>query len=150
MLIPLYLIEFQKSIEKRFWSHVNINDLFSCWEWNGACNENGYGNFSVKYKMYKAHRMAYILTFGNIPNGLFVCHKCDNPSCCNPSHLFLGTNQDNVTDMVKKGRWYHKLTKTEIIQIRESNDTQTNLAKQFKVSITTINKIVNKLIWKHM
>ena len=75
-----------------------------CWEWTGARNKKGYGQFGAGYVMYVASRASWIISNGEIPAGMFVCHKCDNPPCVNPAHLFLGTNRDNVMDCVSKGR----------------------------------------------
>lgn len=85
-----------------------------CWEWNGPTNENGYGTFtSKKHKMEKvrAHRVVYELFVGKIPDGMHLCHHCDNPPCVNPEHLFPGTRKDNMSDMVSKRRhWAHNRT----------------------------------------
>lgn len=76
-----------------------------CHEWRGARRAGGYGAVSVAVRQTDyAHRVAWQLAFGPIPDGMFVCHRCDNPPCCNPEHLFLGTNADNMRDMVAKGR----------------------------------------------
>lgn len=93
-----------KKVWLRFWSKVQISE--SCWLWMKGKNRACYGQFSISGKKYRANRLAYMLTQGNIPPGYQVCHMCDNPSCVNPSHLFLGTHQDNIDDKMKKGRHY--------------------------------------------
>ena len=75
-----------------------------CWEWKGSRDKQGYGLIGGLHDKRRTHRVAWILAFGPIPNDLFVCHKCDNPPCCNPDHFFLGTAQDNHDDMIQKGR----------------------------------------------
>lgn len=75
-----------------------------CWEWMGTKNPNGYGRFSSRYFSTQAHRASWEIFVGPIPDGLFICHKCDNKSCVNPEHLFLGTQHDNMQDMAQKGR----------------------------------------------
>lgn len=76
-----------------------------CWEWTKGKNQGGYGQIKVRGKGMAAHRVSYQIFVGEIPDGMFVCHKCDNPSCCNPKHLFLGTATDNYHDCLSKGRW---------------------------------------------
>ena len=92
--------------EERFWSKVDRSG--PCWLWTDSVNANGYGQIGAGgrkgFKMFLTHRVAWELTNGAIPEGLFVLHKCDNPPCCNPSHLFLGTQTDNQRDMASKGR----------------------------------------------
>ena len=92
------------NIEQKFWNNVNVRgDTWECWEWTAGQNSDGYGNFNFPNKTKSAHRVAWILTYGPIPMGICVLHSCDNPSCCNPEHLFLGTNQDNMNDLAEKG-----------------------------------------------
>ena len=86
----------------RFWA--NVQKTNGCWEWTGGKHAPGYGRLFVATKEMRAHRFSWLIHNGRIPDGLFVCHKCDNPNCVNPEHLFLGTHQDNMDDMVAKGR----------------------------------------------
>ncbi len=92
--------------EIRFWSKINLGNADQCWLWNAglANKKTPYGRVRVGNSLQFAHRVAYTLINGDIPNGLYVCHACDIPRCCNPSHLFLGTPADNVHDMIAKGR----------------------------------------------
>ena len=78
-----------------------------CWEWTGAKSRAGYGQFGYLGNWYRAHRVAYLVWRGPLKRGLYVCHRCDNPGCVRPSHLFLGTNSDNIRDSLTKGRHYH-------------------------------------------
>ena len=88
---------------QRFWRQVARGEPGDCWRWLGGTRK-GYGRFKLKGRMVTAHRHAYELEVGPIPDGLFVLHECDNPSCVNPRHLFLGTQLDNIRDRDKKGR----------------------------------------------
>jgi len=94
---------------ERFWLKVDISSENECWNWIASKYRNGYGQVSIRRAdgsktMGLSHRVAYQLTFGEIPEGMVVCHRCDNPACCNPTHLFLGTTRDNINDKMSKGR----------------------------------------------
>jgi hypothetical protein len=97
--------------ESRFWSKVDIRAADDCWPWRGTTTgKTGYGRAWRGPGWAAAHRLAWELTHGSTPDG-FVCHKCDNPPCCNPAHLFVGTHTDNMRDMFAKGRnWQSKVT----------------------------------------
>lgn len=92
----------------RFWSKVERAG--DCWVWQGTITRGGYGRFWLYGRMLRAHRAAYYFTYGSLPDGLHICHRCDNPPCVRPSHLFVGTDRDNVLDMITKGRhgWLDK------------------------------------------
>ena len=92
-----------------FWDRCIPEPNTGCWLWMDCAHEFGYGLLKIggrKGPVVRAHRYAWELHNGPIPRGLFVCHRCDNPPCCNPAHLFLGTNADNVRDMRRKGRGF--------------------------------------------
>lgn len=92
-------------LAERFWGRVDRSGgPDACWEWTKGRHRQGYGKIKVDRRHLFAHRVAWELTHGTIPDGLLVLHKCDNPPCCNPAHLFLGTHQDNSDDMIAKGR----------------------------------------------
>lgn len=137
---------------ERFWSKVAIGTEDECWSWlGGKTMDGGYGTFSINYRMWVAHRVAWILTRGQIPDGLSVCHKCDNPGCVNPYHLFLGNNVDNCVDSARKGHKTKKLTEDEVLEIRgryaAGGVLQQDLAYEFGVSPALIGKIVHRDIW---
>jgi len=89
---------------ERLNERIAIDPVTGCWNWLGFLHKQGYGVVSYQGTTWRTHRLLYTLDIGPIPPGLFVCHTCDNTSCCNPDHLFLGTHTDNQRDMVAKGR----------------------------------------------
>lgn len=95
---------FPKAFTQRFWSHVHMPSADECWPWSLSRGNHGYGQVSYQRTMHLTHRIAYEMTHGPIPDGLWVLHSCDNPPCCNPKHMFLGTHTDNMRDMTAKGR----------------------------------------------
>lgn len=87
-----------------FWSKVDRRGPNDCWLWQAYCDKDGYGYFTVNKAARKAHRVAYVLTHGNLEPSQDVCHACDTPGCVNPAHLWVGTYRDNIDDMLAKGR----------------------------------------------
>lgn len=128
-----------------------------CWIWMGGCQMRGYGELLSNNKKYSAHRASYLLYKGEIPKGMYVCHKCDTVSCVNPDHLFLGTQKDNLQDMARKGRstkgeknGQAKLTTNQIKEIISSQDTHQSIADKFGVSRSHVGLIKNKERWAHV
>ena len=142
-----------------FWTKVREAD--GCWLWLGELSRTGYGVMYHNSKAHPAHRMAWLFTHGGIPPGLFVLHRCDNRACVRPEHLFVGTHQDNMIDMVTKNRQARgekqgasKLTEGQVRQIRaryaQGDITKAALATEFSVTRRTIQVIVEGLGWRHL
>lgn len=91
-------------LKERFFSHINKREDTGCWEWTGSDNNKGYGTITIQGVKKSTHRLSWELHNGPIPDNMCVCHKCDNPPCCNPDHLFLGTKKDNMHDCSEKNR----------------------------------------------
>ncbi len=150
------------SLEDKFWSFVDKKGEDNCWEWTGNLFKQGYGRmYHHSTKEPKAHRLSYMINIGNIPEGLLVCHICNNKSCVNPKHLYVGTNQDNSDDMKNSGRSLtgekasaSKLKEEEVLKIRElfakSERSLEDLGYQFNISAGSIHAIVTGLSWKHV
>jgi hypothetical protein len=131
-----------------------------CIVWTGSKTSNGYGKFHFNGKCGRAHRFSWILHFGEIPAGLCVMHRCDNPLCTNIEHLSLGTHQENMRDRDNKGRnrqpkgeaqAHAKVTEKLVLEIRSRfGETQKDLAIEFGVQQATISQILRRQTWKHI
>lgn len=151
----------RKPITERFWALVTKTD--DCWTWDAATDKDGYGLFTIESGfIIKAHRASYILANGDIENSLWVLHNCDNPTCVRPSHLYLGTAQNNSDDMISRGRenfpkgsarTQSKLVEEDIIyirQLRKDGLTLVEIASYYGVSFQLISQILNNKIWLHV
>lgn len=152
-----------KNIFQNIWKYIDIKGEDECWKWKRCKDGKGYGVTSLGGKQYLIHRLVYEQTYTKIPEGIFVCHSCDNPACCNPMHLWLGTHQDNMNDMYEKGRGNKScgeehynviLSDRDVLEIREKfttgNYTQTKLGKMFGVCHQHISDIVNNKRRNHI
>lgn len=134
---------------ERFWSRVDTSGgEDACWPWIGRLHKGGYGRFAVdkRHKGGYAHRQAYELSVGPIPEGLFVCHHCDNRKCVNPKHLYAGTHEDNMRDMVERGRTAKALGQMQEEEVRllfaHSGMTFSEIGRLFGVSYQVIQRVV--------
>lgn len=144
----------------RFWERIVKAGPDKCWEWTGDRDKFGYGHVSWVGKPMLAHRVALSLTDGQWANSLSVCHSCDNPSCCNPAHLWRGTQRDNSLDMVRKGRIgprqrgedkpNTRLTEAMVIAIRNSSLPGSKLAAMYGIGKTTVLTIKRRETWRHV
>lgn len=151
----------------RFWRKVRIAGKDKCWEWIASFGSTGYGQFMVRGKVFKEHRFAFLISKGDVPNGLFVCHRCDNPKCVNPAHLFTGTHTDNEHDKHRKNRhqsgarhWTRrnpeligccKLKDSDVSNIRierECGVKFSDIANSYGVHVTTIQRIIYGKTWR--
>jgi hypothetical protein len=152
-------------LEQRFWAKVDHRGPDECWPWQAGRRAGGYGWFQTGSGPERAHRVAWELIHGPIPEGMFVCHACDNPPCCNPAHLFLGTQAENLADMRTKGRGrgkvslgeahpHHKLTNAIVREIRARYRprvvTQAQLAAEYGVGVDLIAAVVQRRLWRHV
>lgn len=162
--------------EERFWSYVDRKSPEECWEWTGCRFNTGYGMLGVGSKCRSTHRLSWELHFGPVPGGLWVLHRCDNRSCVNPAHLFLGTARDNYHDSRAKGRHSAadrhgmrrhperirrgeqsnpaRLTDAKVVAIRQrykaGGISQSALAREYGVTQSTIWNILFRKTWKHL
>lgn len=139
----------------RFWAKVSVTP--NCWEWSAALDADGYGRVSAGSRgagMLQAHRASWCLTFGDVPEGQSVLHRCDNRRCVRPGHLFLGTQRENAQDMAQKERGNtRKLTASEVIQIRFASsrgESRSALARRYGVGRSNIGSIARRETWQHV
>lgn len=138
-----------------------------CWEWFGAKSSGGYGQFRFGGRTIYVHRLVYEFCLGDLPRYAVVCHQCDNPPCCNPAHLFIGTQGDNVRDAYAKGRLTPppskrgsnanaaKLTESQVVEIRQRAASANNgdlkvIAAEFGIDYSTLRRIVLRQTWRHI
>lgn len=158
----------RKRWESQFRERFIRGDDADCWLWTGAKTAGGYGVFSLNRWTFRAHRLAYLLANGELRVDRYVLHRCDNPGCVNPSHLYQGTALDNVRDMIERGRENffggacgrtgekhpnHRLRTTQVLEIRRRHrlgDSIKDLAYTFGVAASTISGIVHRRTWRHV
>ncbi len=151
-------LERHGTIDDRFMSRFIIDAKTGCWDWISHKDKDGYGLLPVNGPAIRAHRFSYEKYNGKIPDGMIICHKCDNPSCVNPLHLFAGTVKDNCDDMIAKERDAiigernnkAKLTNDDVIYILSSYMPINELAKKFNVHKSTIRRIKNNDAWRNI
>lgn len=148
-------IELQDRLWKRGWT-----PLGDCWVINGFKDKDGYGQITFQARRLRAHRAAWLAVYGDIPDGMHVCHTCDNPPCVKPTHLFLGTARDNAQDKVRKGRGFTpvfpgesspsaKLTFDQVCEIRSATGTLKEIGDQYGVSAVNVWHIRHGKSWRN-
>lgn len=157
--------EVKDKLPERFWSKIKFDDPGNCWEWQAYRHPEGYGKYKASAtSLISAHRYIYMELFGRLPSTLLVCHKCNNPSCVNPNHLYAGTNQDNTNDreaagrgitFIKRGSQYGnaKLNEEKVAVIKQrlaAGHVSNEIAKDYGVSIALISMIKHGRNWTHV
>lgn len=158
-------------VKARFWARIDVRGPNECWPWKGSGAREGYGSFSMFGQSYRAHRLSLVLARGkDLRTDQQACHRCDNPPCCNPAHLFVGTNYDNIQDRTRKGRTvraprdevkvnhqrgekHHKakLNRALVEEIRERvsrGETIASLARNLGMNSGHLSRVVSGRNWK--
>lgn len=144
---------------ERFWSKINKCGPDECWEWTASSQADGRGLFRIGKYLYKAPRIMYFLSMGINPGEQNVCHECDHPICCNPSHLWLGTQAENTKDRDEKGRQVARrgeahgnaiLTEKQARYILVSTERGCDLAIRFGVHVSTISAVRHGRLWNYL
>lgn len=153
--IPMFKIHRDATPEERLQSAGWTVTETGCWEWAGRLDKKGYGVLALREKRQVfAHRTAYSVWVGDLVDGLSICHRCDNPKCINPEHLWQGSTLENLQDMTVKERGNtRKLTAADVVEIRErreNRESMNDLAKEFGVHESTIRNAVKGRTWKHV
>lgn len=144
------------AVVERFWSRVKRGAPGECWLWERSVDGFGYGRFYFAGGNARAHRFSWVLHYGEIPVGLSVLHQCDRPRCVNPAHLFLGTHEENMADMVSKRRRPHgaahaktTLSESDVARIRRDSRPSRRVAAEYGVDPRTICRIRRRETWKY-
>ncbi len=156
---PKWSAEQQKILQ-----NIKVDASTGCWVWQKHLSNTGYGDAYINKTKWRAHRLSWTAFVGTIPDGLLVCHHCDNPGCCNPDHLFTGTSHDNMIDMMAKGRGRGgkslgpnnanaKLNESQVVEIRKlliDGLSHDDIGTMFNVSSQTISSISTGRTWAHL
>lgn len=150
----------RRPLAERFWEKVEVRGADDCWPWLAATKQGGYGKIiDADGRFQLTHRVAYRFAFGDIPVGLVVCHRCDNPGCVNPQHLFLGTQAENLRDMRSKHRdnpprgSKHPKTRLDevlVVRLRADQRSHRRIAKDYGIGKSTVGMIKAGLTWTHV
>lgn len=142
---------YHETFHIRFWDRVAKRAPDECWPYTGSTRANGYGRLRLHGKYELAHRLAYRFSVGEIKDDLNVCHTCDNPPCCNPNHLFLGTDVDNARDKVAKGRATGApriLDYGKVAALRAGGSSYSKIASHFGVNQSSVAKALKRIALK--
>jgi len=160
-LRSIFRVNYDEDAKNKLLSHIDIKDN-GCWEWNRAKHRQGYGHFPYKRKLMLAHRASWIIFNGKLDNDICVCHRCDNPPCVNPNHLFLGTTKENIHDCIKKGKFTRcigsdkpntnldDITVKEIIRMRKDGCKYVEIQRITGATKGQIQAILHNRTWKHI